>query len=256
MCVCVCVCVCMYKMFNNNKETYKSNDIEAIVDDKGTIWLNEKNIEEKSGHKNLPAITNKYDQACKKHRYELVNEAKKQPNRRFLRNDLALKIIMDCRTDKSCNLKSNLGFRLHHVINTKEKTVLESIKNAFKGEDMQTQYSVLGYRIDLYFHECKLAIEVDELGHPDRNLSNKIKRQKALEKELGCVFIRINSDEKKFNIFEEINKIQRHIKKSPKKSLIDDLAKRLLGLEFKSNDSIKSKCLKLIIKKILPGYKK
>ena len=114
----------MYKMFNINKETYKNNGIEAIVDDKGMLWLNEKNIEEKLGHKNLPAITNKYDQACKKHRYELVNEAKKQPNRRFLRNDLALKIIMDCRTDKSCNLKRNLGFRLHDVINTKEQTVL------------------------------------------------------------------------------------------------------------------------------------
>ena len=35
---------------------------------------------------------------------------------------------------------------------------------------MQTWYSVLGYRIDLYFHKYKLAIEVDELGHADRNL--------------------------------------------------------------------------------------
>ena len=68
---------------------------------------------------------------------------------------------------------------------------------------MQTQYSVLGYRIDLYFHKYKLAIEVDELGHADRNLSDEIKRQKALEKELDCVFIRINSDEENFNISEK-----------------------------------------------------
>ena len=59
---------------------------------------------------------------------------------------------MDCGTDKSCNLKRNLGFKLRNVINTKKQAVLESIKNAFEGEDMQTQYSVLGYRIDLYFH--------------------------------------------------------------------------------------------------------
>ena len=62
--------------------------------------------------------------------------------------------------------------------------------------------------------------------------------------------------EKNFNIFKEMNKIQRHIKKSnPKltgKSLIDDLSKRLLELEFKSNHLIKSKCLKWIIKKVLP----
>ena len=49
------------------------------------------------------------------HRYELVDKPKNQPNRRFLRSDLALKVIMDCRTDESCNLKKDLGFRLHHV---------------------------------------------------------------------------------------------------------------------------------------------
>ena len=117
---------------------------------------------------------------------------------------------------------------------------------------MQTQYSVLGYRIDLYFHKHKFAIEVDELGHADRNLSNKFERQKALEKEIDCVFIRINPDEKNFNIFKEINKIHRQIKKPTKKSLIDDISKILLELEFKSNHSIKTKCLKSFVKKILP----
>ena len=51
----------------------------------------------------------------------------------------------------------------------------------------------------------------------------KLKHKKALEKELNCVFIRINPDEKNFNIFREINKIHRHIKKLTKKSLIDDI---------------------------------
>ena len=44
---------------------------------------------------------------------------------------------MNCRTDESWNLKRNLGFTLHDVINTKEQTVINSIKDAFKGEDMQ-----------------------------------------------------------------------------------------------------------------------
>ena len=76
------------------------------------------------------------------HRYDLVDKPKKQSSKRFLRSDLALKVIMDCRTDESCNLKRNLGFRLYGVINTKEQTVLKSIKDAFEGEDMQNQYSV------------------------------------------------------------------------------------------------------------------
>ena len=108
-------------------------------------------------------------------------------NRRFLRIDFALKIIMDCRTDESWSLKRNLGFNSHDVVNTKEQTVLKSIKDAFEGEDTQTQYTFIGYGIDLYFHKHKLAIEVDELGHADRNLNNEIERQKALERELDLL---------------------------------------------------------------------
>ena len=37
-----------------------------------------KETEEKLGHKNLPAITNKYNQEYKKCRHELVNEPKYQ----------------------------------------------------------------------------------------------------------------------------------------------------------------------------------
>ena len=75
------------------------------------------------------------------------------------------------------------SFKLHDVINTKEQTIINSIKDTFEGENIQTQYSVLGYRIDLYFHKYKLAIEVGELGHTNRNINNEIE-SKALEKEL------------------------------------------------------------------------
>ena len=36
---------------------------------------------------------------------------------------------------------------------------------------MQSEYTVLGYRNDLYFYDYKLAIEDDELGHKDRNIN-------------------------------------------------------------------------------------
>ena len=94
-------------MLNITKETLENNGIEVIVDSVNALWLNEKNIEEKLDHKNLPVITNKYDKIYKKLKYELVNKPIKQLNIRFLRADLALKIIMDCRTDKSFSLKKN-----------------------------------------------------------------------------------------------------------------------------------------------------
>ena len=56
------------------KKTYENNDIEVIVDGIGMLWLNENHIEEKWGHKNLPVITNNYEQVYKKHRYKLVDK--------------------------------------------------------------------------------------------------------------------------------------------------------------------------------------
>ena len=79
----------------------------------------------------------------------------------------------------------------------------------------------------------------------------KLKDKKCQKKN----FIRINPDEENFNFFKEINKIHRHIKKSTKKLLIDDLPKRLLELEFKSNHSIKTKCLNGSSEKYCQQYK-
>ena len=123
------------------------------------------------------------------------------------------------------------------------------------------QHNVLGYRIDAYFPKYKLAIEVDEQGHNERDIDYEIERQKAIENKLGCEFIRMNPAKENFNIFVEIGKIQNYIAKSTKKlteestkkSLIDELSNKLLRLEFKSNNSIKTKCLRYVVKKILPA---
>ena len=53
-------------MFNITKEALKNNGIEVIVVIVNALWLNEKNIEEKLGHKNLPVISNKYGKIYKK----------------------------------------------------------------------------------------------------------------------------------------------------------------------------------------------
>ena len=103
------------------------------------------------------------------------------------------------------------------MINYEEQTVLETRKDAFEGENTQTEYSVLGYRIDLYFHDHELAIGNDELDHKHRDVNYEIQGQKTIEKQLGCKFVGINADEQNVNIFKAINKMQRHIKESPKK---------------------------------------
>ena len=70
---------------------------------------------------------------------------------------------------------------------------------------MQAQYKALSYRIDLYFHDYKLAIEINENGLSDRNIDYEMKKQKYIEQELGCKCIRIDID-KKILIFSELSR--------------------------------------------------
>ena len=137
------------------------------------------------------------------------------------------------------------------------------MQTAFEGEIIHTKYCIKNKRLDAYFSKYKLGIEVDKYNHKHRDLDYEQSRQFMIESH-GITVIRTNPDDADFNMNKLINQIYMPIIKSTKKqtnvstkkSLIDDLSKRLLELEFKSNHSIKSKCLKWIVKNILPDYKK
>ena len=79
-------------------------------------------------------------------------------------------------------------------------------------------------------------MEVDEKGHTNRDKRKENEREEKMEKELYCEFIRINLDEKHFDICVEIGRIHNHVikstKESTKKSLIDKIPKRILEFEF------------------------
>ena len=57
-----------------------------------------------------------------------------------------------------------------------EKTTLKSLRDTFDGENIQTYYKVLGYEFGLYFHDNKLAVEIDEKDLQDRYISHEIER--------------------------------------------------------------------------------
>ena len=65
-------------MVDIRQKTYEINGIKAIVDNYGILWLNEKHIEDGLDHKNLREITTKYHSDHRQHKYELVEEPKKQ----------------------------------------------------------------------------------------------------------------------------------------------------------------------------------
>ena len=87
---------------------------------------------------------------------------------------------------------------------------------------------MLAYKIDLYFHDYRLAMETNENCNSDRNFDYEIKRQKSLKQELNCAFIRVD-DQKDVDIFDIKQSSNQLTKQSTKKRLIDNVSMRLLG---------------------------
>ena len=161
------------------KKHKKKNGVEVIVLN-GKRWMNETKIKDQLKHSNLVAATLQYSGELRKQRQELKDCGNHQPCSRFLEEEFALQIIMDCRTIQ--------GFNQYYPNITQEQSILSKIVRLFAAEKIILQRNVLDCRID----------EVDEQGHNDRDIDYEIERQKATENKFGCEFIRINPAQKRF----------------------------------------------------------
>ena len=194
-------------MVDISVETIAKNCIHKISQlkrgKKSILWLRIKDVGREFDVKNIFDLVDKEikgrfetnyptEQQIRKHKRH-GSEFIKDMKFKYAHECIIISIMMHCRvaTPKSVEFRYKLGFDQYDITLTKEQSLLKSVIDAFEGENSQTQYSVLRYRIDLYFHHHKLVIEVHEKGHKDRNIDQEIQRKKALEKELGCKFIRL-----------------------------------------------------------------
>jgi very-short-patch-repair endonuclease len=97
------------------------------------------------------------------------------------------------------------------VQDTKEQEFIGAIRKAFSHIPMEPQFRIGDYRIDLYFPSLKIAVECDEHGHSDRDVSKEIARQEYIENQLNCRFLRFNPDAKNFCIYDVINELMRMV---------------------------------------------
>ena len=91
------------------------------------------------------------------------------------------------------------------------------------------------FKIDVYFNKFLLAVEVDEKGHTDKDLIFEGKRQEALEKKLGCKFIRINKSSAKngYDLDYEVDGMEAFIDEFKKKK-IKELENKLIDRRKRS----------------------
>ena len=118
--------------------------------------------------------------------------------------------------------------------------ILVSIIKKIRVDSNGKQYIL--FRIDIFLTKCCLAIEIDEKGYTDRDLEFEKKRQEALEKELNCTFIRINTSKENFDVDYEASGIQTftsQFKENKNKELEDGIEKlklQLANLSVKNNE--------------------
>ena len=86
-------------------------------------------------YSNIRNITLQYPKHLRKQRQEL-KECVKQSCRRFLREDFAVQIIMNCRTIPSINFKKRLEFNQQDPIMTQEQSILRKIRSIFHPENI------------------------------------------------------------------------------------------------------------------------
>ena len=91
------------------------------------------------------------------------------------------------------------------------------------------------FRIDVYFIEDNVDVEVDEKGHVDRYLIFEMKRQEALEKTIDSKFITINTSSENYDADYKIGEIQTFLASLKNKKLTE--------LE-KENEKLKEKIIK------------
>ena len=151
----------------------------------------------------------------KKIRYEIQHCEVFQTCRKIIAEELAVQLIIDIKTVKARELKIKLGFNQLDPILTKQESIGLRITKTFINEKLieDSYVKKFNYIIDFYLPEKKLAIEVDELGHFDKDQITENKWQKELEKYLKCTFTIINPDEKDFSAYDGLGKIQTFIDK-------------------------------------------
>ena len=107
---------------------------------------------------------------------------------------------------KPAEIKIKLGFNQVDPLRSKQESISLRLKKNFLGEEIIEDFSALNYLIDFYFPKYKLAIEIDELGHANRDSVKENKWQTEIAKCLDCKFIRINPNKKDCSSYDGLLK--------------------------------------------------
>ena len=120
----------MYKMHTYSIKTWEKNSVETInYDDRK--YINQTQLVNALEHSNIASGTQYYSSEYKRKRHEIQDCEDYQPCRMFLKEELAVTIMMDTRTTKAVEFRAKFKINQHDPILTKEQSIGSKIVKAF-----------------------------------------------------------------------------------------------------------------------------
>ena len=120
---------------------------------------------------------------------------------------IALAVLSGCRrsmTDKTKMLQ-DMGLPMQYCMRSfVEEETLQPLLTVFQHLAPVKQFSCGEYRVDLYFPLQKVAVECDEGDHKQYDFAADYERQRFIEQQLSCQFVRYNPHSADFNVFRLI----------------------------------------------------
>ena len=178
---------------------------QVVVD--GVLWFRGKDVAKILGYANtVKAISNNVDDDDDKMKLgEFAPHACTEANDRntmYINESGVRRMVLKCQKPQASQLAKQLGIKEETRYLRKEIEIVGFIEEVLTQSliPFEFQKRVANFRIDLYLPNQKLAIEIDENNHADRDAHYEETREQRIKQELGCKFLRINPDAKDFKM--------------------------------------------------------
>ena len=173
-------------------------NVKTITVD-GVSWHRAKDVAKILGYANTKqAIIKNVDEDDKNQLVNLTTEPLIRNEKQTIYiNERGLKqLIIKSQMPNASNIAKQFGINVETKYLRKEIEVVGFIQEYLTCLKIPFEFQkrVKSYRIDLYLPDHKLALEIDEHGHADRDIEYETKREKVISKALHCEFLRINPD--------------------------------------------------------------
>ncbi len=134
-------------------------------------------------------------------------------NALYLNEDGLHELIMKSQKPKAVDVASEFNITVEKKYLRKEIEIVSFVQTFLTGLSIPFEFQkpVGPYRVDLYLPCHLLAIEIDEHGHKDRDPAYEEEREKKIQRLLKCDFLRVNPDDKDFNLAVFLSDITRYI---------------------------------------------